>query len=322
MVDGLYKLLREQPVRKEDLLKASKLDEDTFEKAIDKLWVHGGAIIDPEENIARGAGKWRDLYVSQGEHRSAQLDLMLRYAAGTQCRMAALIRHFGDRTDTQAWCGICDFCSPEECIAQQFRGATFAEERAARDVLATLQGGFAKSTGKLHSEICPAEELDRNGFEELLASMARTGMLELADAVFEKDGKNIPYRTARLTHEGAAVDLGQPLTIQLRKSGREAPRKRQHLKKERSAVKSEAPVAVRVADEPLMTALREWRLQEAKSKGLPAFRIFTDKVLRQIAEDRPAAEDDLLAIAGVGPSFTKRYGAEILKIVSASEHHE
>jgi superfamily II DNA helicase RecQ len=319
VVDGLYKLLKTQPVGKQELLEKSKLDEDTFEKALDKLWVHGGAVIDPEENVARGAGKWRDAYLNQGEHRSAQLEVMLRYAAATQCRMAALVRHFGDRTDTQAWCGMCDFCAPEECIAQHFRDPTFAEERAARDVMAALEGGFAKSTGKLHTEICTADELDRNSFEELLAALTRAGLVALADAVFEKDGKNIPYRTVRLTREGADVDLTEPMSFKLRRSGRNLPEKRTRAKKIASAAGAVSEKVVDPADEALLQALRAWRLAEAKSKNVPAFRVFTDKVLRQLAEDRPKTEEDLLAIAGVGPGFSKRYGAEIFKIVMAAE---
>ncbi len=322
VVDGVYKLLRDKPIGKEDLQKACKLDPDTFEKALDKLWVHGGAIIDPEENVVRGAGKWRDSYLLQGEHRSAQLELMLRYASAAQCRMAALVRHFGDRTDTQAWCGICDFCAPDECIAQQFRDATFTEERAARDVITALEGGFAKATGKLHSEICSAEELDRNGFEEVLASMARAGLVALADTSFEKDGKNIGYRTVRLTRDGAAVDLADPLALQVRKSGRDTHVRKGQKAKVRLSSSAVREATIDAADESLTKALREWRLAEAKNKGMPAFRIFTDKVLRQIVEDPPFTEDDLLAIAGVGPGFVRRYGFEILKIVGAFQQLE
>lgn len=317
-LDAVYKLLWDTPIAKEELQSASKLDSDTFEKSLDKLWIHGGAVIDPEENVARGAGKWRGSYLSQGDHRSAQLEMMLRYASSTQCRMTALVRHFGDRTDTQTWCGSCDFCAPEQCIAQQFRDATFAEERVARAVLTALQGDLAKSTGKLHAEICTTEELDRTGFEEVLASMARSGLVWLADAAFQKDGKNIPYRTVRLTREGEQTDLSEPLQLQVRRSGRNTTvRKSKVRTKASSATQSRShPDA---AAEPLLDALRDWRLAQAKSKGVPAFRIFTDKVLRQLVEDRPLAEEDLLAIAGVGPGFTKRYGTEILKIVSAFE---
>jgi RecQ family ATP-dependent DNA helicase len=316
VLDVLYKLLPEAPTAKEDLERRSGLNPDLFEKALEKLWIHGGAIIDPEENVARGAAKWRDSYLGQGEHRSAQLELMLRYAAAQQCRMAALVRHFGDRADTQAWCGMCDFCAPESCIAQQFREATFREERLAAEVILSLRDGSVKSTGKLHREVCPNQELDRDGFEELLAALAREGFVALADSIFEKDGKDISYRTIRLTREGAALEPGEPIAIRLRKTERDSSTRKTRRSKARPSPKSERPAVTAASDEPLTRALREWRLAEAKSKGVPAFRVFTDKLLRQFVEDRPQAEDDLLAIPGVGPGFVQRYGAEILKIVN------
>jgi len=38
--------------------------------------------------------------------------------------MSALVRHFGDHADGAKVCGICDFCAPEDCVAQQFREPT------------------------------------------------------------------------------------------------------------------------------------------------------------------------------------------------------
>lgn len=315
ILDALFKTLQARPIAKENLQKTSRTDPDLFDKAIEKLWVHGGAIIDPEENIARGHAKWRDSYLSQGEYRAAQLELMLRFASGNQCRMGALVRHFGDRSDTQACCGMCDFCAPDKCIAQSFRDASFAEERVALAVAAALSGGFARSTGKLHAEICPLGELDRDNFEELLAAMARAGLVILSDAVFEKDGKQIPYRTARLTREGEAIDDTAPLGLQLKQK----EQKSLHRKAAPKAARPKSSEKPDAADEQLMQMLREWRLKEAHSKGIPAFRIFSDKVLREIVEDRPLSEDDLLAISGIGPGFTKHYGHQVLKIVSAFE---
>jgi DNA topoisomerase-3 len=65
--------------------------------------------------------------------------------------------------------------------------------------------------------------------------------------------------------------------------------------------------------------LRAWRLAEAKKRGIPAFRILTDQVLAAMAEDRPATDEDLLAISGVGMATVKKYGAEIIRIVSATQ---
>jgi RecQ family ATP-dependent DNA helicase len=316
ILQGIYETLRDKPVAKDSLQKTAKLDADLFDTALEKLWIHGGAVIDPEENIVRGGEKWRSTYTSQSKHKSAQLDLMLRYAAADQCRMAALVRHFGDHSDSQALCGTCDFCAPDECIAQQFRNATVAENKTAMKIVAALKGGITRSTGRLHGEICPEGELNRDSFEEVLGAMARVGSIVLADAVFEKDGKEIPYRTARLTRAGVTVEPDKLLPLKLRESRHEERSRKSARSIDR---KLKGRVVSDPASEPLIQALRSWRLAEAKSKAIPAFRIFSDNVLRNIADDRPLSEEDLLAIPGIGPSLTRRYGSEILNIVKAFE---
>ena len=312
VLDGIFKLLRPgKSIPKDALLKAAKLDADLFDVALDKLWVHRGALIDPEENVERGSETWRDSYLGQIQQRSIQLELMLRYAACNQCRMAALVRYFGDHSDKQQWCGMCDFCAPERCVVQRFRDASFPETRIALRVLAELSGGIAKSTGRLHSELCGSGELDRNDFEELLAAMGRSGLLALRDAKFEKDGKQILYRTAQLTREGAAIDHAEPLPLRLRASETRARGRKVARAKTARKVDSKPDLD----GNPLMQALRTWRLGLAKTQAVPAFRIATDQVLRQIVEDEPRTQEDLLAISGIGPAFTKRYGAQILRVV-------
>ena len=53
----------------------------------------------------------------------------------------------------------------------------------------------------------------------------------------------------------------------------------------------------------------------ARKEGVPAFRVLTDTVLREIAAERPASEDALLQIAGIGPRLAGRYGAGILGVL-------
>ncbi|MBV8515367.1 MAG: ATP-dependent DNA helicase RecQ, partial [Acidobacteria bacterium] len=225
MLDGLYHLLSSNPVAQQQLRESARLGPEVFDQALEKLWIHGGAKLGAGDSITRGDAKWRDSYLQQIEYKTAQLDLMLRYVDTGQCRMSALVRHFGDRSDTQSWCGHCDFCAPEQCITQGFREPNAVENRVASKVVATLSGGINRSTGKLYKEICPAGELTRNSFEELLTAMARAGLLTLADAVFEKDGKEIPYRTARLTREGEAVNRSLPFALQIRED-RSVPRRK------------------------------------------------------------------------------------------------
>jgi DNA topoisomerase-3 len=66
-------------------------------------------------------------------------------------------------------------------------------------------------------------------------------------------------------------------------------------------------------------ALRAWRTKEAKRRGLPAFRILTDRTLLGVVRARPADENELLDVTGIGPTLLDKYGRELLAIVAQSE---
>ena len=65
-------------------------------------------------------------------------------------------------------------------------------------------------------------------------------------------------------------------------------------------------------------ALRDFRKAEAKKKGVPAFRVMTDRTLSAIAEARPSSVTALLAVPGMGPGLTAKYGDVILRLVKES----
>ena len=92
--------LRAEPVEKAALQHQLRMDPDVFDKALEKLWIHGGALVDFAENVSRGHDHWRESYIAQGDQKQQQLDLMLRYAESNECRMAGLVRHFGDLADS------------------------------------------------------------------------------------------------------------------------------------------------------------------------------------------------------------------------------
>jgi DNA topoisomerase-3 len=62
--------------------------------------------------------------------------------------------------------------------------------------------------------------------------------------------------------------------------------------------------------------LRAWRLAEAKRRGVPAFRILTDRALQTIAAERPQSAAELLAVPGVGIKIVEKYGARIFDILA------
>jgi DNA topoisomerase-3 len=328
-LEAIFAELLVEPQEKEVLAHAVRLESDEFDKALEKLWIHGGAMVDYAENVSRGHDHWRPSYLAQSAQKQQQLDLMLRYTDSNQCRMCALVRHFGDYADGQLACGICDFCAPEACLGQRFRSANEFERAAALRAIAALRNGGARSTGKLHAELFPVSHISRNSFEDLLGAMARAGVVRLTEEVFEKDGRTIPYRKAHLG--SAAVAWGEAASKALLmkaevESGSPSKRQGKRGKKKRGQkktatqptprAKAKAPaVPTSALQARLQDALRNWRLVEAKRRGVPAFRIFSDGVLKAMVDRRPQTATELLAIPGIGIRTVEKYGATLFRLL-------
>jgi DNA topoisomerase III len=321
-LDQIYGRLRAEPQPREFIQEQSRIAPDVFEKALEKLWTHGGAIIDAADSLGRGTSDWRDSYIAQGHQKQSQIEAMIRYAQSSQCRMSSLVRHFGDTADSQKPCGICDFCEPESSLAQRFRDATQQEQTVARDVMNALRTN-RKSVGKLHTELCARNGLDRDGFEELVGAMARAGLIQLMDAVFEKDGKQIPFRYASLTSDAKYVHEETPLELRIREtaalSGKlTRPGKLTRKKKPAAALKQHEDPEARQGSAIAAAKLKAWRRAIASKDGVPAFRIMSDRVLLAIAEKEPDTAAKLLAIPGIGIKLVEKYAAQIYRILDES----
>jgi superfamily II DNA helicase RecQ len=328
----MFLKLHADPQPKGELQEALGIDEDLLDKALEKLWIHKGAVLDFAENVMRGDEAWRASYIQQGEQKRQQIDQMIRYAESHQCRMTSLVRHFGDTTDSATPCGVCDFCAPAKCVAQRFRTATEKERTAFFRVLRCLQPVHNKSTGKLYTELYPEKETSRDNFEEILGAMARAGLLTCTDAVFEKEGKVIPYRTVSLTPAGRTFDQSIPLDFVMKAAASGVVTG----KRRKRAGKSKSPATAASRSKSMQTkagthaarangrtgveqALRTWRLSEAKKRNVPAFRIFGDQALRSIAAACPQNEAELLALPGVGTSIVKKYGRQIYRLITDAD---
>lgn len=312
-LDLIFRKLGAEPRHREELAEMlkSKLDGEVFLTALDKLMTHGGARIDFDGNVVRGDAGWRKPYMSQSNQRMAQLDRVMRYAESSQCRMAQLIRHFGDEEDGRRACGQCDVCSPERAVAQKYRPLN-EDERDVVMMIARALRFSGKSTGKLHQELCE-HRMSRDHFEDLLGAMNGAGFLALEEASFEKDGRSISYRKASLTRDGEEMNDGDVATIVMRDSSEHtAPAKAAKRARKQKAAKAEAPLSAEAA--ALEEKLRAWRKEEAGKLGQPAFFVFSDKTLRIIAAERPRTEENLLAVDGVGPAKVAKFGAAVCAI--------
>ncbi|MCY1059931.1 DNA topoisomerase 3 [Nannocystis sp. SCPEA4] len=238
---AIYTRLPKTPTPRATLnKKRSRAGREAFERALEKLIVHGGAVESEGGEIAKGGAGWSAGYEAQRAHKEAQLQLMARFAGAHGCRMVHLIRHFGDREDGGEACGLCDVCAPDRCIAQEFRAPSASEKVHVARLLAALAAADGQATGRLHRDTFPGGDVDRRSFEHLLGGLVAAGLVTIEEASFTKRGKVIPFERATLTaagrsHESTAVGLKLPKPPPAKKTGRAAASKRTRTKRRPAA---------------------------------------------------------------------------------------
>ncbi len=319
-VARVFELLGETPQPRDELRQKGPLPPDIFDTALEKLWIHGGAEVDAGDNVRRGSGDWRSAYEAQRAYKAAQFERMIAYAEMPGCRMLALIRHFGDLEDARRPCGICDFCDPAGTVAQRFREATSEEIELARRTLAALPGSGWLASGRLYAQVAPPGLSDRRGFEELLAALARAGLIEVEEAAFEKDGRRIEYRKVRRSGRAAEETLSK-LRFPAEIEGPERPARRRRTPSKAAGevappAKTAAPPLAQAAVEQ---ALRAWRLEEARRRRVPAFRILSDRALEALAALQPKSTGELLEVPGIGLKIVERYGGALLELIDRAQ---
>ena len=225
-LDRIFGKLPAQPESRLKLEQRLGMDPIDFEKALEKLWIQGGAVIDPEENVQRGHDRWKGAYVEQRNYKLKQLDLIVRFASSQQCRMLDLVRHFGDQEDSQKPCGMCDVCAPAESVSQTRRAPT-QEERDALDVIIeALKKRDGLAAGRLLEQVAPEALLDRKTFEKLLTGLFQAGLVKIVSDTFEKNGQTIEYRRIFLSQEGRRLDAPAGDFVTVAADAPRAPRKR------------------------------------------------------------------------------------------------
>jgi len=321
-LNQVFKALGEEPQAVEELRESSKLGEEEFDKALEKLEIHGGARVDFGGSVTRGGAGWKKTYTIQAQYRAEQFEKVLRFTTSPECRMAALVRHFGDVADASRTCGTCDVCDPAGAQLRQFRHATTAERAMVQQIVDELRAVDYKATGSLQRGIDSLGKLSRAEYEGLLDAMVRAGLIEIEEAEFEKDGEMIRFRKVRLTEAGLEVRKATPLALLLSDGivdefgGRAAGASQTKKAKPagaKTARKSEAePVQLSADDEALAARLREWRAAEAKRLRVPAYVVMHDRTLTALAQARPKNPRELLEIDGMGPAKVDRFGEALL----------
>jgi superfamily II DNA helicase RecQ len=154
--------------------------------------------------------------------------------------------------------------------------------------------------------------------------LSRADLVEVRADSFMKDGRTIRFQRVWLTRRGRLAGTGEVDGVRLVETvaGSTSPRRSGG----RSVAGTAAPKAVRKAAETALSGdeltlferLRAWRLEEARRRRVPAFRILTDRTLSAICRARPSDEEELLDVAGIGPTTVRKHGRKILTVVNAA----
>jgi ATP-dependent DNA helicase RecQ len=243
------------------------------------------------------------------------LDAMLALCETIECRRAQLLGYFGQHAVP---CGNCDTCStPPQAwdgtvAAQQLLSAVFRLRRerhqkfGAGQLIDILRG---KETPKViqhrHNSLTVfgvGAGLDDAAWRSVVRQLLAQGLLAV-----EGD-----YGTLVLTDASYEV-LSRKRQVRLR---REPERAARAAKPRRAAPADLPPADLPAAAMPVFEQLRAWRAAAAKEQGVPAYVIFHDATLRQIAAERPATLAGLAAVSGVGEAKLAKYGEQILELLT------
>ncbi|MCX5397602.1 DNA helicase RecQ [Streptomyces sp. NBC_00102] len=250
---------------------------------------------------------------------SAHLDSMLALCETVQCRRAQLLTYFGQEP-TAASCGNCDTClvAPETwdgtVVSQKLLSTVVRLKRernqkfGAGQIIDILLG---RKTAKVIQ--FDHDQLSVFGIGEELAEAEWRGVVRqlLAQGLLAVEGE---YGTLVLTDTSATV-LGREREVLLRKEPKRVT-ERTAAKGERRAKSAAAAADLPASAVPVFEALRAWRGATAKEQGVPAYVIFHDATLREIATLHPSSLAELGGVSGLGEKKLATYGEGVLEVLA------
>ena len=244
-----------------------------------------------------------------------KLDALIGYCESTRCRRQQLLGWFGEAHPGD--CGNCDNClDPSQswdgtvaaqkalsCVyrsGQRFGAAHLVDILRGADTAKIRQFGHdALSTYGIGSE------LDARQWRSVFRQLVAAGLLEV-----DLEG----HGALRLSAASSAVLKGER-SVPLRVEAAAKPRSR---KRDAAAARggaAPAPVDLPADAAARFESLRAWRAEVARTQNVPAYVIFHDRTLREIALARPADIGGLAGIPGVGAAKLERYGESLLALL-------
>uniref|UniRef100_UPI002FD9A6E4 RQC domain-containing protein n=1 Tax=Pontibaca methylaminivorans TaxID=515897 RepID=UPI002FD9A6E4 len=233
-----------------------------------------------------------------------RLNALLGLAEAQECRRITLLGFFGE---SAAPCGNCDLCdAPPQlfdattAVRKGLSAALRTGERfGAGHLIDVLTGNATERLRGLGHDALPTfgvgREFSRSEWQGLFRQMMGHDLLR------PDPGR---HGALRMTEAARPILKGEA-TITLRRDTIASSERRPVVR-----------ALVRDEDQPLFSALRAKRRALAEAASVPAYVIFPDRTLIEMAERRPADMDAMARLSGVGAKKLERYGAAFLEVIA------
>ncbi len=236
----------------------------------------------------------------------ARLNALLGLAEATACRRQRLLSYFGEAAEP---CGNCDLCDTPPDL---FDGT----EAVRKALSAILRTGESFGAGHLTDILMgvATDKIRQRGHDALPTFGAGRDLGKAAwAAVFRQ----------MMGHDLIRPDFERHGAFRMTEAARPILRGEASITLRRDTIQRArtAPVVrALVADEdaPLLSALKARRRALAEAAKVPAYVIFTDRTLIEMAETRPSTLDDMAHISGVGAKKLESYGAIFLEVITGA----
>jgi len=248
--------------------------------------------------------------------QSGKLDSMLALCETIHCRRRHLLHYFGQTDVENHPCGNCDVCiNPPSAfdasiVTQQLLSAIYRVDQrfAAGHVIDVLRGMDTERIQQWRHTKLSTYGIGAERSEAEWRAILRQA---IAQGYVRVDYES--YNSLKLTETARGVLKGEQ-SVQMRRY--EKPQK--PVKQKRSISKGYVETELSTEAQQLFEKLRSWRMETARQHNIPAYVIFHDSTLRDIAKANPASLDDLRGVSGVGEKKLATYGAQIVELVSST----
>ncbi len=245
--------------------------------------------------------------------QSARLDAMLGLCETLGCRRVHLLDYFGQQSER---CGNCDTClNPPQSFdatesVQKLLSAIYrvGQRFGAVHVLDVLRGSDSEKVRQWgHDKLSTFGIGSDKGEAEWRAILRQA----IALGLVEIDHEN--YGALTLPEASRAVLKGER-SIAMRRY-----RKPDKARRAPSKASGFEEISLSAPQQAVFEKLRWWRVETARSHNVPAYVIFHDATLREIARAMPVTLDELRHVSGVGEKKLETYGAQLIALVAGQE---